>query len=150
MQARPGRIMERCRSSEEGEPERNVRLLLAARRAHASPTQLFVSHIVHHRLLAGPVSPLSRARVGVEAGNVYKQAEAVAARQTDPSWKAPRAVGPVRQCFERGGPPLCHHEKAPQADTRPWSLAVQWCATCCEQMPPWIKSPRSHRRELTV
>lgn len=71
-----------------------MRLLLAARRARASPTQLFVSHIVHHhRLLAGPVSPLWRVRVRVEAGNVYKQAEAVAARQTDPSLKAPQAAG---------------------------------------------------------
>lgn len=117
-------------SSREGEPERNVRLLLAARRAHASPMQLFVSHIVHHRVFPGPVSPLSRVWAGVAAEHAHKQAEAVAARQTDPSSKAPQASEYVRVCFERGGPPVCHR----QSPTSRHVPGVVGCAVVCNML----------------
>lgn len=107
-----------------------MRLLLAARRAHASPTQLFVSHIVHHRLFPGPMSLLPRVRVRVEAGNAHKQAEAVAARQTDPSSKVPQASEYVQVCFERGGPPVCHRE----SPTSRHASVVVGCAVVCNML----------------
>lgn len=94
----------------------------------------------------------SPSRVGVAAvqGLGFESRQETSTNKLRPSLRGKQA--PVRDSAAgardlcagvlRGEDLHCVTMRAPQADTRPWSLAVQWCATRCEQMPPWIKKPR--------